>query len=101
MIPAKKPSPSAACPIKPMWAEFMRRKDAAAAQQFYAHALNCPECLQEMRRVVAARHSLKGWLVDAVESTLLGMAVILGVHGLLAIKGLFYDPFRDKREDKQ
>ena len=79
----------------------MRRHDAEGAQQFYDHALHCPECVAEMQRLVANRHSLKGWLVDAIESTLLGMAVILGVHGLLAIKGLFYDPFRDKREDKQ
>ena len=76
----------------------MRRHDAEAAQQFYAHALKCPECLQEMRRIVADRHSLKGWVRDAAESMLLGIAVILGVHALLAIKGLFFDPFRDKRE---
>jgi hypothetical protein len=80
-----------------MWAEFMRRKDAEGAQQFYPHVLNgCPECLAELNRVVASRRSFKRWLVDAVESTLLGATVIVGVHLLLALKGLLYDPFRDE-----
>ena len=76
----------------------MRRHDAEAAQQFYAHALKCPECVAELRRIVAARHSLKGWLIEAAESILIGAGAIFLFHLLWAVKQLLYDPFRDKRE---
>lgn len=84
------------CPITPMLAELVENADFEGGEQLGRHALECPSCMVEAQKILAAqKQDNLGWLKRLVT----GLGVLAGVALLMGMKGFYSsvnESFREK-----
>ena len=96
-----KPQPSPPpCPISKLWPGWLHNADSGF-ESFLPHYFQCAQCQRTVIALMSRRQRCKRWIFNTIECTLIGAAALLAFHAALGLKGLLYDPFKDKPEGKK